>query len=291
MAGLIRSSVGPAASAVAGGANVSARASLVGSAPVSRIDTSAIEQRLTADVSGMQGSYGINVIDLASGISYGINGNKTFRAASVNKMPIIVALYEQAAQGRLGLDQPIAVNEADIQHYGTGTIQNLDAPHSYTLGQLAALMIQVSDNTAAYVLERFIGPQTIQQNLKRWRLDHTIMADNTTTPWDAAKLMELLYADRLLPTNATDGLLSLLQNSVFSDRLAAGLPATVPIAHKVGTEVGVYNDAGIVMAPQRPYAIAVLSEDADEGEASVAFNRVSHDVYEFQSALGSTRPR
>ena len=291
IAGLLRSCSGPAARATPNVQRPSARAALAGSMTSSPVEVTGVEQRLITDVSNLQGAYGVAVIDLATGASYGVNGNRIFRAASVNKMPIIVTLYERATLGRLTLDQTLALSESDIQHYGTGIIQNSDAPRVYTLSQLGALMIQVSDNTAAYVLERFLGQQTIQQNAKHWRLDHTSMADNTTTPADAASLMASLYADRLVPSDATEAILSLLQSSVFGDRLGAGLPAGVTLAHKVGTDLGVYNDAGVVMFAQRPYAIAVLSEDADEPEASAAFARVSKDVYDFQVSLGPVRPR
>jgi len=236
-------------------------------------------------MTALQGGYGVAVIDLASGLTYGVNGNNLFRAASVNKMPILITLYDSAARGRIRLDQPLTLAESDIQHYGTGTIQDPSAPRTYTPRQLGALMIQVSDNTAAYVLERLLGQQTVQQNVRRWRLDHTSMADNTTTPADSATLMADLYAGRLLSPDASDEVLALLQGSVFTDRLAAGLPPELPLAHKVGTDIGVYNDSGIVLLAGRPYSIAVLSTDADETEANAALGRISKDVYNFQASL------
>jgi beta-lactamase class A len=247
-----------------------------------------MQQSLVADVSNLQGTYGVAVIDIASGAAYGVNGNRVFRAASVNKMPIIVTLYLRAASGQLKLDQTLSLADSDIQHYGTGTIQEPDAPRVYTLRQLGALMIRVSDNTAAYVLERLLGEQSIQRNAGRWRLEHTSMADNTTTPADAALLMADLYSDRFLPADSTNTILDLLKGSVSANRLDSGLPSEVGVAHKVGTDIGVYNDAGIVLLEGRPYAIAVLSEDADEAEANLAFGRVSRDVYAFQSSLGKT---
>jgi beta-lactamase class A len=256
-----------------------------------RIDVAGVQERLLGDISGLQGSYGIAVIDLSSGTVYGVNGNRLFRAASVNKMPIILTLYDRAAAGKVSLDQTLTISDADIQHYGTGTIQNSDARRVYSLRQLGDLMIQVSDNTAAFVLERYLGQQAVQQNASRWHMDHTSMADNTTTPADAVSLMANLSAGRLLPPDATQTILRLLKSTVFTDRLGSGLPTGVPLAHKVGTDVGVYNDSGIVMLPQRPYAIAVFSEDADEAEANAAFAKVSSDAYDFEVSLGAAPNR
>ena len=191
LAGLLRPSPNPTpalprAPLTAGSQSRSPRELLVGSAKSPPGGTAAIEQKLTADTAGLQGSYGVATIDLASGLTYGVNGNSLYRAASVNKMPILITLFDSADKGRISLNQPLTLSDSDIQHYGTGTIQDPNAPRTYTLRQLGALMIQVSDNTAAYVLERALGQQAVQQNAQRWRLDHTSMTDNTTTPSDAA---------------------------------------------------------------------------------------------------------
>jgi beta-lactamase class A len=247
--------------------------------------TDAIQERLLGDIEGLQGAYGIAVVDIPTGTIYGINGNRLFRAASVNKMPIVVTLYQQAAAGRISLSQQIQIGESDIQRYGTGTIQNSDTPRVYSLAQLADLTITVSDNTAAFVLERSLGQQNVQQNVRRWRLDNTSMADNTSTPADAASLMAQLYKGSLLPSDSTKVVLASLQATVFPARIGSGVPSGVPVAHKVGTDVGVYNDAGVVLLNGRPYAVAVLSEDSDETQADAAYARLSRDVYDFEASL------
>ncbi len=150
-------------------------------------------------------------------------------------------------------------------------------------------MIKVSDNTAAYVLERFLGQASIQQDLQRWGFTHTSMADNTSTPADAAALVAAIYADRLLAPSGSQSALALLQQTVFDDRLAAGMPAGVPVGHKIGTDVGIYNDAGIVFLPGRPYAVAVFSEDTTESEADAAYAHIHADLLAFQRSLPPLR--
>jgi beta-lactamase class A len=255
--------------------------------PATRIslDTRAITATLRADTAGLQGSYGVAVTDLSTGAAYGVNADLSYRAASINKMPILIALYQRAGAGGVNLDQSINLSEDDIQHYGTGLIQDANAPRTYTLRELAAAMIETSDNTAAFVLERFLGQDTIQMSLNRWNVRHTSMAANATTPADTTLLFESLYRNLLLPSQATDVALTLLQHTVFSDRLASGIPAGVPIAHKVGSDMGVFNDAGLVLAAGHPYAVTVLSQDADETEAQQAFLRVSKDIYRFEMSL------
>jgi beta-lactamase class A len=251
------------------------------------LDSASIEGNLGADVAGLQGTYGIAVIDLTSGASYGLNTGVTFRAASVNKLPILIELYQRAASGNLNLDQEMTVSPADIQHYGTGLIQDDSSPRTYTLRELGAAMIETSDNTAAFVLERFLGQDNIQATVERSGLKQTSMADNATSPADTATLLAGLYRERLLSPEATQVAMTLLEHTVFTDRLVSGVPAGIAVAHKIGTDTGVFNDAGIVLLQGRPYVIAVFSQNADEHEAGQALPRISRDVYQFQSSLPS----
>ena len=250
-----------------------------------KIGTQTIVARLQTDVDSLQGTYGIAVIDLTSGTLYGVNLNASSRAASVNKLPILVTLYQEASAGKVNLDQSVTIGDDDVQHYGTGIIQDQDSPRIYSLRELAALMIELSDNTAAYVLEQYVGQAAVQANLQHWGLKQTSMADNLSTPADAASLLANLYDHAYLSPQDTGVAITLLTHTVFTDRLQASVPAGVSVAHKIGTDAGIFNDAGLVLAPHHPYAIAVLDNDADENQAQQAYDRIDKDVYSFEASL------
>jgi beta-lactamase class A len=251
-------------------------------------DVGTIDVRLQQDVTGLEGSYAIAVVDLTTGLTFGLNATAPYRAASVNKLPILLTLYQRADAGTLDLDETVTLTDDDIQHYGTGLIQDPSFGRTFTLRQLAALMIEESDNTAAYFLERYLGQDAIQANVAGWGLAHTSMAENTTTAADSVQLFQELSSSRLLQPASSAIVISLLEHTVFADRIAAGVPQGVSVAHKIGTDVGVYNDAGVVFAPGHPYAITVLSQDASETEAEPALTRLSRDVYQFESSLAAT---
>jgi len=208
-------------------------------AKLTATDTRLITSKLESDTTSLQGNYGVAVADISSGTTYGVNANRSFRAASINKLPILISLYQLAGRGRVDLNQTLTISEEDVQHYGTGLIQDPDAARTYTIRELAALMIEASDNTAAHVLERFLGQDTIQANIDRWGLKHTSMVDNTATPADVVLLLAKLYHHDLLTAGATDIVLALLEHTVFTNRIQSGVPDSVLVAHKVGSDVGV----------------------------------------------------
>jgi beta-lactamase class A len=255
-------------------------------------DPQPLLDQLRAAITPLQGTYAVAVVDCSTGAMYGLDLDTSFGAASVNKLEILVDLYQRAENGQLDLDQTLTLSDADIQHYGTGVIQAPNAPRTYSLRQLAALMVEESDNTAAYVLEQYLGHDAIQSAMRTWGLRQTSLApSDMTTPADAATLLERLYQHKLLSAQSTDVLLTLLTHTVFTDRIAAGVPAGVPVAHKVGTDVGVFNDAGLVLAPQRPFVLVVLSSGADETEAETGIALVTKDVYTFETGLPGNSSR
>jgi beta-lactamase class A len=72
-----------------------------------------------------------------------------------------------------------------------------------------------------------------------------------------------------------------------TDKLAAGVPKGIKIAHKIGTyDTGVadkpkvYTDCGIVYVPLRPYILCLMTE-SDEATATKNFSELSHVVYEY----------
>ena len=109
----------------------------------------------------------------------GINQNMGFIAASVNKIPILAAVYYFANQGEIDLDQKITIQASDIQDYGTGIIRYEQPGVIYSLKTLARLMMEKSDNTAAYVLtHRVIGQNELQEMVEAWGLTGTNVKTN-----------------------------------------------------------------------------------------------------------------
>src|SRR3989344_254021 len=87
-----------------------------------------ISQNLKKDIQAVinnpQGSYSVYFNDLNNkNLSFGINENTIYTAASVNKAPIIAALYNLAKKNRINLDEQITIQNNDIQDYGTGSIR------------------------------------------------------------------------------------------------------------------------------------------------------------------------
>jgi beta-lactamase class A len=69
-----------------------------------------------------------------------------------------------------------------------------------------------------------------------------------------------------------------LTGTIWEDRIPAGVPEGIRVSHKVGTEIGVLADAGIVFAP-KPYVLVIMSKDVLEKEAKQALPEISRVIW------------
>ena len=228
-------------------------------------------------------NYSVFVEDYNSSFSLGINDTVIYTAASVNKLPILATLYYQVQKGEIDLDRVVTIQEKDIQDYGTGSIRYDTPGATYSVKTLAKLMIAQSDNTAAYILaNHIVGLDDIQTLMNSWGLTQTDMINNKTSNRDIAILTKKLYKREVAAEAYTLEMLSFLKDTDFEDRLPALLPDSATVYHKIGTEVGVLHDTGIVQDGSLLYYIGILTTDVDnEDEAVQIAAQVSKTVYDY----------
>ncbi len=243
------------------------------------------QNRLTLLLAGQQGAYGVSIYDVNSGASVGVGQDTVLRAASVNKLELAISLYRRSVAHQINLDATTVIAADDIQNYGTGTIQLAGPGQTYSYRELAQLMLQESDNTASYVIGRRLGLDTVQTELGSWGLKHTSMSDNLTTSADVTLLLARLQRDELLPAAQTSEILDLLQHTAWTDRLQSGVPEGLPVAHKIGTDMSVYNDAAVFLDPSRPYIVVVLSGGTEQDAALAGMTGISQLAYQFEQSL------
>lgn len=229
------------------------------------------------------GNYSLYVYDLTNNQGFGINETTIFTAASINKIPILSSLYYFANAGEINLDQQITLQATDIQDYGTGSMRYDPPGTTYSLKTMARLMMEKSDNTAAYILGREILTfEKIQKLVNGWGLIQTDMEGNKTSPSDMTKILIKMYRGEIANKALTLEMLGFMDESDFEDRLGLFLPKTVKIYHKTGDEIGLIHDIGIIDPEKRAYILGVFtSEITDEKIAKETIGQISKLVYDW----------
>ena len=118
--------------------------------------------RLAKQVRGRLGFY---AKELSSGTTYSWNADQRFPPASVFKLPVMIELYRQAAEGRLQLDQKRRL-AGDISTHGSGVLKKRKGAVELSLREYCRLMMVRSDNMATDLLIRTVGLAAVNRFLE-----------------------------------------------------------------------------------------------------------------------------
>lgn len=244
-------------------------------APVPASAPEGLRDALEQAVEAHSGAYAVTCASADGSWSVDVSGDKPFVSASIIKLAILGTLLDQAQSGALSLDDSVTVSPSDIVG-GTGVIQTSGAGESYTYRQLAAYMIQDSDNIATNLIIDAVGMPAVneyaseigltQTVLNRRMMDFAAGDENYTSANDVARMLQLIYQGKLVSPDMSESALDLLKGQHDDAGLLEGLPAGSVFAHKTGTLDGVFNDGGIALAPN-PYVMVVLSSDTERSQA------------------------
>jgi beta-lactamase class A len=249
-----------------------------------RKDAATLKKRIQSAIGDTFKNYSVYVVDYHSNFFMGINESEMFTAASVNKLPIMAALYNEAQNGTINFDQVITLQPEDIQDYGTGSIRYDPPGTTYTVKTLVRLMMQKSDNTAAFLLGNYVvGLPAVQSIINSWGLTQTDMANNKTSNKDMELLLRKIYGNNVANPALTAEMLGFTRDSDFENRIPGDLPKDVTVYHKTGDGgTGEVHDVGIVIHGNTTYYMGILTSNAGDADAASKLEaKISKIVYDF----------
>lgn len=245
--------------------------------------TQSLDESLAGLLKDKKGRYGIWYKNLQNGEEYGLRQDEVFKAASVNKVPILITFYQAVENKELKEKDVYILKRNDIEG-GTGSMQYKTPGTSYTYGELAALSGKVSDNTAAHVLLDILGAKKVEGVLEEAGMVKTSITENTTTAYEMGSLFEQVFEGGFLTQESREKLFDSLTKTQFEDRIPVGLPKGTKVVHKIGNEVGILNDCGIIY-DDFPYVLCILSQEVNEAEAQKILPEISRIVWKFNDQL------
>ena len=271
---------------------------------------SQIERRVAAD-SGAQ--VGVAYFDLDSSDTLFINADSSFHAASTMKVPVMIELFRRANSGSFHMDQGLLmVNQfaslADGSPFRLDQGSDSDSTLYHHIGErvrvdsLLRLMITRSSNFATNTLITLVGADAVTQTMRRLGANRIQVLrgvedgkaferglNNTTTARDLATILRAIEEGKAAPPGATREMLSILLAQEFNEKIPAGLPKGIRVAHKTGEITAVSHDAAIVYPPgRRPYVLVVLTRGLTDGEkSSKLIADISSLVYAHNAAAHS----
>lgn len=248
-----------------------------------KADTGAFATEIRSIARSYPGTYGVTVWQPASGKRVSVNADQSFPAASLAKLPVLLALYREAAAGGVDLDEQIRVRPADITN-GTGVLKDRQPGTILTLRECAYYLVSESDNTAWAMIERRLGEKKIRAELESIGTTSTNYeyAKNSTTPEDVLKMLEHISDPAYTTSALSEEMLSHMTGTAFENRLPKGVPPDARVAHKIGILGDGFSDAGVVYPggeKEKHYYIVIFFDGTTEASSRAAMREISLAAY------------
>jgi beta-lactamase class A len=231
---------------------------------------------------------------LNNGAWLGINEREEFTAASTIKVPVAMSLLKAVEDGRLDLESRYTLQQLDLDA-GFGDLYKTGSDVDFSVNELVGIMLRQSDNTAlnalVSVFERIgiVDPLEGVYGALGWEFTQVIPELGLPADYSTINLKTLsnlfvaLYDAKYVNLAHSQYILQLLAESPFNDRIEAGVPDDIPVAHKIGTASAdhTFSDCGIVYAPNRNYLLCLGSSGSSEATAARFMAEVSRAVYDY----------
>ena len=208
-------------------------------------------------------------IDLDNGKYVNLAGDTPISAASLIKIPVAVAFFQDVDAGKIKLNEKLPMGK-DVIASGSGDMQYQQGQKSFTALETVTKMIAISDNTATNMLiKRMGGKAVLDQRFQAWGLTHTqihnllpdLEGTNTTSSKDLATVLLKVNQGELISLKSRDRLLGIMQQTKTRTLLPPGLEPGAIISHKTGDIGTVLGDAGIIDMPSgKRYIEAIIAK-------------------------------
>lgn len=237
-----------------------------------------LRKAIRAYIEEEKNTVGVYFEYLPSGISVGANDREEVKLASLAKVPLAMSVLKKVEKGHISLEDTITLKESHLNNK-FGDLWKAGAGAQFTIKELIEVCLKTSDNTAYYALFDLLSDYEIVEVYDNLEIEVTSRdSEPEVSPKSYSSIFRSLYLASYLSEEDSNYILDILTETIFNDKIPAGVPANIAIAHKVGifaradVQDQIYTDCGIVYIPQRPYILCVFVE----GDNLVAQKHISY---------------
>lgn len=240
-----------------------------------------LDQRVKSEIAGFNGKVWIYAKNLDTGKDYGLRADEYVRTASTIKLPIMVEVFREVAEGRLAWSDQFELTKAN-KASGSGILGEFTDGSKIDLKTATVLMIVVSDNTATNLILDKISSNAVNEFMAKLGLHGTLslrkiggggdakayevplnklFGIGRSTPRDMVRLLEMLENGEVVSREASAEMISILRRQQYKDGIGRNALDTVPVASKSGALDRLRSDVGIVYTRRGRIAMAITVDD------------------------------
>lgn len=244
-----------------------------------------IKEKIGGLIDNLRGTAGVAIKDMSTGDVVSFNEEAIFPAASIIKLSILWELFKRIDGGEIDLKDEFVLEDSH-KVGGFGILKELHSGLSFTIKDLACLMIVLSDNVATNILIDILGMDRINASIKKNGMKDTSLKrkmmdaeakekglDNYTSPRDTSTILEKYIRSEELFRSSRDTIIDILKRQQCNNKLPVYMPPEKVLAHKTGDLPGTEHDAGILYAGREPIIIVVMTKDLSDNQEGIKFNQ------------------
>ncbi|MEJ7838055.1 MAG: serine hydrolase [Thermomicrobiales bacterium] len=253
--------------------------------------TALTQHRLESARNWYSGQYSLAARNVQTGEEILIDPTRQYPTASTFKVPIMIEVFKQVEQGKIGLHDRLELTKSVIVE-GSGVLRDMELGLKPTVHDVTMLMIIVSDNTATNMLIDLVGgPAVITATMQEMgydtivvnnRIDFELIKDDNralavASPRDYMLIMEKISKLEMISKDASEKMLNILgrqhymgQGPRYVGYNPYGENSKLWVGNKTGSLKGLRADTGLFrLSNGTDIAWGVMNEDcAEEGFGS-----------------------
>jgi len=242
-----------------------------------------LQDSLKARIASFQGTVTLYAKNLDTGATVGIGEGEPVRTASTIKLPILCAVFDQVAKGKIKWDDKLTVTK-ELKVSGSGVIASeISDGVQLPLSDAAHLMMVLSDNTATNMILDRIPAQTVNEYLdsigiKTTRAMRKILGGQNeallgrsaagklpenqkyglgvSTPRDMVTIVQKLDRGEIVSPEASKEILAIMKRCQDGNGVRRKLQG-MSIANKTGALDALRSEVALVNSPGGKIAMAI----------------------------------
>ena len=221
-------------------------------------DLHTLYDQLRKTVAGYSGTWSVYVEDLSTRQAL-IVGDQPMKSASVMKLFVMAAVYEQIDNGKIERTDEVVSLLHDMISNSSNEAAN----------RLLLLLGKGDYAKGVRAVNRYISSHGYSKDTREYNgfEDDAAVVDgshfNQINAKDIGLLLEHVYSRSFISRNVCNEIEDMMLNQATRYKIPRGLPDDVEVANKTGEMDTVENDAALVFGGRTDFILVVLSEDWD----------------------------
>jgi beta-lactamase class A len=234
-----------------------------------------LQKKIETLIQGFHGDIGVYVKNIKKDKIVDIHADSIFPTASMVKIPILIGVMDKIEKGELRYHEELVYRDS-LLYEGVDILGSFKDSQKIDLSKVMMLMLTMSDNTASLWLQSLAGTGTrINEILDSLGFMYTRVNSRTpgrennrsaygwgqTSPREMATLMEKIYQQKIIGTNASNQMMRSLGRNYWDEQALSVIPPTIKIFSKNGAVNASRSEVLLVNNPRSPYVFCVCTKN------------------------------